>query len=79
LATNSKLTDVDAVGFVTWNIADIFGLRQSNGVPLGVLSAGQPAELVAYDGNPFEIGTKVQLVAGGGRRGVICQKDVEQM
>ncbi|KAJ2964035.1 hypothetical protein NQZ79_g901 [Umbelopsis isabellina] len=79
LATNSKLTDTDAVGFVTWNIADIFGLRQPNGELLGVLSAGQPAELVAYDGNPFEFGTKVQLVAGGGRRGVICQQDVEQM
>lgn len=79
MATNSKLTDTDAVGFVSWNLAEIFGLKHSNGVPLGALSAGQPAEFVAYDGNPFEFGSKVQLVAGGGRRGVLCQKDVEQM
>jgi hypothetical protein len=78
LATNKKLTDADAVGFVSWNIAEIFGLKQSNGSPVGLLSAGQPAEFVAYDGNPFEIGTQVLLVTGGGRPGVTCLDDVRQ-
>ncbi|KAI9286692.1 hypothetical protein BC943DRAFT_290772 [Umbelopsis sp. AD052] len=78
LATNNNLTDADAVGFVSWNLAEIFGLHHSNGSPVGVLAAGQPAELVAYDGNPFEFGTQVQLVAGGGRRGVSCLDDVRQ-
>ncbi|GAB5588818.1 hypothetical protein Unana1_03718 [Umbelopsis nana] len=78
LATNKKLTDADAVGFVSWNIAEIFGLKQSNGSPVGLLSAGQPAEFVAFDGNPFEIGTQVLLVTGGGRPGVTCLDDVRQ-
>jgi imidazolonepropionase-like amidohydrolase len=78
LATNNNLTDADAVGFVSWNLAEMFGLRHSNGSPVGILAAGQPAELVAYDGNPFEFGTQVQLVTGGGRRGVSCLDGVRQ-
>lgn len=56
----------------------MFGLRQPDGSAVGLLSAGQPAELVAYDGNPFEFGTQVQLVTGGGRRGVTCKDGVQQ-
>jgi hypothetical protein len=56
----------------------MLGLRQPDGSAVGLLSAGQPAELVAYDGNPFEFGTQVQLVTGGGRRGVTCMDGVQQ-
>lgn len=67
LATNSNITETDAVGLVSWNIAKMLGLEGP-----GTLEQGDLAELVAYNGSPFELGTKVQLVAGGGRNGVTC-------
>ncbi|RUS35081.1 hypothetical protein BC938DRAFT_476063 [Jimgerdemannia flammicorona] len=67
LATNPTLTETDAVGLVSWNIAKMFGLRDT-----GRIEEGSLAELVAYNGNPFQMGTKVQLVVGGGRKGITC-------
>ncbi|OZJ05153.1 hypothetical protein BZG36_02194 [Bifiguratus adelaidae] len=68
LATNPKLTQVDAVGLVSWNIADMFQLKSD----VGRIKQGARAEFVAYNGNPFEFGTEVQLIVGGGRKGVEC-------
>ncbi|KAI9487510.1 MAG: hypothetical protein EXX96DRAFT_553535 [Benjaminiella poitrasii] len=70
LAHNHDLTPQEAVGLVTWNVADIFGLKDSHG--LGVLKIGGKADFVAYNSHPFEFGTRVLMVYGGGHPGPTC-------
>ncbi|CDS12474.1 hypothetical protein LRAMOSA04668 [Lichtheimia ramosa] len=73
LAHNTKLSEEDAIGLVTWNVAEIFGLdRPENPSPVGVLRQGRKADFVAYNGNPFEFGTSVLMVYGGGHSGPLC-------
>ncbi|CAG8554403.1 3358_t:CDS:10 [Diversispora eburnea] len=61
---NSKglISEKDAVGFITWNLMKIFGNR---------------ANFVAYDGNPFEMGTRVRVIAGGGDIPDLHKKDIQ--
>ncbi|KAI9258533.1 hypothetical protein BY458DRAFT_517803 [Sporodiniella umbellata] len=66
LAHNKDLSPQTAVGLVTWNIANILGLDQ------GVLVQGKQAEFIAYNSDPFQFGSKVLLVNGGGRSGPTC-------
>ncbi|RCH89871.1 hypothetical protein CU098_001242, partial [Rhizopus stolonifer] len=66
LAHNNEFTQQEAVGLVTWNIADMLGLDQ------GVLHQGGKADFVAYNSDPFEFGAKVLMVNGGGRSGPTC-------
>ncbi|PHZ15571.1 composite domain of metallo-dependent hydrolase [Rhizopus microsporus ATCC 52813] len=67
LAHNPEYTPQDAVGLITWNVATMFGLKEE-----GVLSVGGKANFVAYNNNPFEFGTRVLMVNGGGRSGPTC-------
>ncbi|KAK3822422.1 MAG: hypothetical protein JOS17DRAFT_753523 [Linnemannia elongata] len=55
-----NITEKEAVGLVSWNLAKIVGL------PTG------PSGLVIYNGNPFEFGAKVSAVVGGGKTGIQC-------
>lgn len=73
LAHNPNLSAQDAVGLVTWNLADIFGLidQESLGGP-GVLKQGGRADFVAYNSDPFEFGARVLMVNGGGHHGPTC-------
>lgn len=66
LAHNPQLTPRDAVGLVTWNLADIFGLDG------GELKQGGKADFVAYNSDPFEFGARVLMVNGGGHTGPTC-------
>ncbi|KAK4514180.1 uncharacterized protein ATC70_001767 [Mucor velutinosus] len=73
LAHNADLTAQEAVGLITWNLADIFGLINDdtlNGP--GVLKKGGKADFVAYNSNPFEFGARVLMVNGGGHDGPTC-------
>ncbi|EIE86895.1 hypothetical protein G6F46_009188 [Rhizopus delemar] len=67
LAHNSDFAPHEAVGLVTWNIADMFGLKEE-----GILEVGGKANFVAYNSDPFEFGTRVLMVNGGGRSGPTC-------
>ncbi|KAG0177028.1 hypothetical protein DFQ28_003324 [Apophysomyces sp. BC1034] len=69
LAHNSHLSPADAIGLVTWNMADIFGLQSES---LGIIQKGGKANFVAYNSNPFEFGSGVLMVNGGGRSGPLC-------
>ncbi|KAF9920078.1 hypothetical protein FBU30_010136 [Linnemannia zychae] len=55
-----NLTEKEAVGLVSWNLAEIVGL------PTG------PTGLVIYNGSPFEFGAKISAVVGGGKTGIQC-------
>ncbi|KAK3806525.1 MAG: hypothetical protein J3R72DRAFT_108273 [Linnemannia gamsii] len=55
-----NITEKEAVGLVSWNLAEIVGL------PTG------PSGLVIYNGNPFEFGAKVSAIVGGGKTGIQC-------
>ncbi|KAG0036351.1 hypothetical protein BGZ82_004349 [Podila clonocystis] len=54
------LTEKEAVGLVSWNLADIVGLPNA------------PSGLVVYNGDPFEFGAKVSAIVGGGKTGIQC-------
>ncbi|KAF9436290.1 hypothetical protein BGZ76_004354 [Entomortierella beljakovae] len=54
------ITEKEAVGLVSWNLAEIVGL-----VP-------NPTGLVLYSGEPFEFGAKISAIVGGGKRGIQC-------
>ncbi|KAF9156344.1 hypothetical protein DFQ26_009396 [Actinomortierella ambigua] len=54
------ITEKEAVGLVSWNLAELVGL------PSG------PSGLVLYTGNPFEFGAKVGAILGGGKTGIQC-------
>ncbi|KAI8093884.1 uncharacterized protein BX664DRAFT_330873 [Halteromyces radiatus] len=60
------------VGLITWNLADMFGLD------IGRIQLGHKADFVAYNGDPFEFGTSVLMVNGGGHDGPLCvhRKDI---
>ena len=68
LAHNTNLTQEAAVGLVTWNLAHIFGLQDQ----VGLIQLGHMADFVAYNGNPFVFGTRVQMVYGGAYPGPLC-------
>ncbi|KAI8331050.1 hypothetical protein BC941DRAFT_439652 [Chlamydoabsidia padenii] len=68
LAHNRDMTIEQAVGLVTWNIADMFGLDHH----IGRIQLHRKADFVAYNGNPFEFGTRVLMVNGGGHDGPLC-------
>lgn len=68
LAHNTNLTQEAAVGLVTWNLAHIFGLQDQ----VGSIQQGHKADFVAYNGNPFDFGTRVQMVYGGAYPGPLC-------
>ncbi|KAI9276924.1 hypothetical protein BDA99DRAFT_554869 [Phascolomyces articulosus] len=73
LAHNHQLTKEQAIGLVTWNLADMFNLnRPENADPVGVLRQSCKADFVAYNGDPFIFGTQVLMVYGGGHAGPLC-------
>ncbi|KAI9468661.1 hypothetical protein BDB00DRAFT_777303 [Zychaea mexicana] len=73
LAHNHQLSVEDAIGLVTWNVAEMFNLdRPENPDPVGVLRHGRKADFVVYNGDPFVFGTQVLMVYGGGHAGPLC-------
>jgi imidazolonepropionase-like amidohydrolase len=83
LASGGALSEQEAVGLVTWNLAKIFGLKQHSNekepdrkVYSNRFEIGAVADFVAYDGNPFKFGTKVRAVAGGGRTTVLVDPNI---
>ncbi|KAI9354046.1 hypothetical protein BD770DRAFT_325324 [Pilaira anomala] len=73
LAHNPNLSTLDAVGLITWNLASIFNLIDTNTLDgPGVLKQGGKADFVAYNSNPFEFGSRVLMVNGGGHAGPTC-------
>lgn len=67
-AHNPLLTEEEAVGLVTWNVADMFGIADES----GLIRVNRRADFVAYNGDPFEFGTQVLMVYGGGHSGPVC-------
>jgi imidazolonepropionase-like amidohydrolase len=58
---------VDAIGMVTWQVADAFQLPASS----GRISEGESADFVALDANPLQFGSHITLVSSAGL-GVVC-------
>ncbi|KAI8586364.1 hypothetical protein BDZ88DRAFT_429318 [Geranomyces variabilis] len=50
--------EADAVGWVTWDVADALGVAD-----VGRIAVGEPAEFVLYDGSPVDLRAHVLLVA----------------
>ncbi|KAJ3170824.1 hypothetical protein HDU87_008709 [Geranomyces variabilis] len=57
--------EADAVGWVTWNVADALGVKD-----VGRILVGQPANFVLYDGSPVDLRTHLLMVAD--RDGMGC-------
>ncbi|CAG8680436.1 16773_t:CDS:2, partial [Dentiscutata heterogama] len=72
VSRNSKglISQKDAIGFITWSLEEILDLNIRNG-----LIKGNIAHFVAYNGNPFDISTKVKIVAGGGRSDILIDPE----
>ncbi|CAG8482075.1 21322_t:CDS:10 [Gigaspora margarita] len=68
-AINSKggISEKDSLGFISWNLEEILGLNSRN----RRLMKGNIANFVAYDGNPFDMSTRVKVVAGGGKNKIL--------
>ncbi|CAG8494493.1 17429_t:CDS:10 [Gigaspora margarita] len=66
---NSKggISEKDSFGFISWNLEEIFGLNRRN----RRLMKGNIANFIAYDGNPFDMNTRVKIVAGGGKSKIL--------
>ncbi|KAG9284078.1 hypothetical protein G9A89_022852 [Geosiphon pyriformis] len=72
--SGGEISEKEAVGFITWNLEKIFGLKQKSEEIKG-LKEGSIADFVAYDGNPFDLKTNVRIVAGGGRKNVLINPE----
>ncbi|KAH7032291.1 hypothetical protein BKA57DRAFT_477771 [Linnemannia elongata] len=57
------LTEQEAFGLVSWNLAKIVGLSKD---------AVEAAGVVIFNGSPFEFGSKVAAIVGGGKPGIQC-------
>ncbi|TPX55745.1 hypothetical protein PhCBS80983_g05069 [Powellomyces hirtus] len=74
----SPPTESDAVGWVTWDVAD--ALKEARRQPLypqlpddGRITVGRPASFVVYDGSPVVFGTRILLTAD--REKVTCKPE----
>ncbi|CAG8628867.1 5910_t:CDS:10, partial [Cetraspora pellucida] len=65
--SRGAISEKDALGFISWNLEEIFGLNEKN----RRLMKGNIANFVAYDGNPFDMKTRVKIVAGGGKSKIL--------
>ncbi|RIA84710.1 hypothetical protein C1645_783560 [Glomus cerebriforme] len=72
ILANSKglLSEKDAIGLISWNLEKFFNLNR-NKLNKQDLRVGNIANFVAYDGSPFNLHTKIKLIAGGGRKNVL--------
>ncbi|KAI8829693.1 hypothetical protein BJ741DRAFT_622048 [Chytriomyces cf. hyalinus JEL632] len=61
--SGGKVDIADAIGSVTWKVADAFGLEPSSGV--GRIAVGNRAMIVGLDGGPIGFGYHVQILADG--------------
>ncbi|CAG8468692.1 10936_t:CDS:2 [Dentiscutata heterogama] len=61
------ISEKEALGFISWNLEEILGLNRRN----RRLMKGNIANFVAYDGNPFDMSTRVKVVAGGGKSEIL--------
>ncbi|RIB18114.1 hypothetical protein C2G38_1967528 [Gigaspora rosea] len=68
-AINSKgiISEKDSLGFISWNLEEILGLNRRD----RRLMKGNIANFVAYDGNPFDMSTRVKVIAGGGKNEIL--------
>ena len=73
MCKNSKNNAISAIGFISWNLERIFGIGkhvEGKSRHKG-FSVGAIADFVAYDGSPFEMRSRVKVVAGGGKKQII--------
>ncbi|CAG8654177.1 10902_t:CDS:1, partial [Paraglomus occultum] len=76
---NNAISEKDAIGFISWNLEQIFGVGkhvEGKGKNNG-FSVGATADFVAYDGSPFDMKSRVKVVAGGGKRQIIIDPKQE--
>ncbi|KAJ3278831.1 hypothetical protein HDU79_001165, partial [Rhizoclosmatium sp. JEL0117] len=59
---DGKVDAEDAVGVVTWRLADAFGLEETG---LGRVLVGKRASFIGLDGGPVGFGYKIQVVGDG--------------
>ncbi|KAI9597644.1 hypothetical protein BDF19DRAFT_411597 [Syncephalis fuscata] len=60
------ISEAAAIGMVTWEVANAFGLSSS-----GRITEGNAADFVALDGNPLQFGSHITLVSSSSL-GVVC-------
>ncbi|CAG8677268.1 24161_t:CDS:10 [Cetraspora pellucida] len=65
------ISEKDSLGFISWNLEEILGLNMKD----RRLMKGNMANFVAYDGNPFNMNTRVKIVAGGGKNKILIDPD----
>ncbi|CAG8525018.1 2762_t:CDS:2, partial [Paraglomus brasilianum] len=76
---NNAISEKDAIGFISWNLEQIFGIGkhvEGKGRNKG-FSVGAIADFVAYDGSPFDMRSRVKVIAGGGKRQIIIDPKQE--
>jgi imidazolonepropionase-like amidohydrolase len=61
------ISEAQAIGLVTWQLADTFRLPLS----AGRIQVGKAADFVAYDGSPLQFGSRITLVSSS-YQGVAC-------
>ncbi|KAJ3128445.1 hypothetical protein HK100_009166 [Physocladia obscura] len=60
-AKERKINDFDAIGSITWRIAEIFGI----GDRVGTIRVGKNAKFLGFDGGPVGFGYNIQFIADG--------------
>ncbi|CAG8452698.1 10938_t:CDS:2, partial [Cetraspora pellucida] len=65
------ISEKDSLGFISWNLEEILGLNMKD----RRLMKGNIANFVAYDGNPFDMNTRVKIVAGGGKNKILIDPE----
>ncbi|RKP22565.1 hypothetical protein SYNPS1DRAFT_31826 [Syncephalis pseudoplumigaleata] len=61
------IDEAAAIGMVTWQVADAFGLATA-----GRITSGGAADFVGFDGDPLRFGSHISLVSSAGL-GVACE------
>ncbi|CAG8508794.1 11049_t:CDS:2, partial [Scutellospora calospora] len=65
------ISEKDSIGLISWNLEEILCLNKKD----RRLMKGNIANFVAYDGHPFDMRTKVKIVAGGGRSKILINPE----
>ncbi|CAG8479612.1 1104_t:CDS:10 [Racocetra fulgida] len=65
------ISEKDSFGFISWTLEEILGLNTRD----RRLMKGNIANFIAYDGNPFDMNTRVKIVAGGGKSKILIDPE----
>ncbi|KAI9204645.1 uncharacterized protein BJ171DRAFT_459226 [Polychytrium aggregatum] len=66
-STLNLFSDIDAIGLVTWKVADVFGLGNATALnqSVGRIVPGFRNQLIAFNGDPLQLKSEIQIIADG--------------